>query len=74
MQQLHLPGGQYAVFVHRGPVVEFHKLADFIFREWIPNSTFEVDDRPHYEIMGDRYFGPHHPESEEDVYVPIRPR
>jgi len=66
-----LPGGLYAVFRHKGSTKEFHKTTEFIFNTWIPSSIYEVDNREHFEILSDKYFGPNDPNSEEDVYVPI---
>jgi AraC family transcriptional regulator len=66
------PGGLYAVFMHHGPASEFGKTAAFIFGEWIPKSKYEVDDRPHFEILDKRYLGPDHPDSVEEVWIPLR--
>jgi AraC family transcriptional regulator len=67
-----LPGGLYAIFRHKGSTKEFHKTADFIFNSWIPDSKYEVDNREHFEILGDEYLGPNDPNSEEDVFIPIK--
>jgi len=67
-----LPGGKYAVFIHKGPVNIFHKTVQHIFGTWLPNSEFELDDREHFEIMGEKYKGPDNPESEEEVWVPVK--
>lgn len=66
-----LTGGLYAVFKHKGATSEFHKTASYIFNTWIPGSDYEVDNREHFEILGEKYLGPHHPDSEEDVWIPI---
>lgn len=67
-----LSGGRYAVFIHKGPANTFHKTAQHIFGNWLPNSEFELDDREHFEIMGEKYKGPDNPESEEEVWVPVK--
>ena len=48
---LNVPSGLYAVFLHKGPGVHAVKTYNYIFRDWIPQSGFEIDDRPHFAIM-----------------------
>jgi len=72
MESLVIPEGEYAVFIHRGATDSFHKTADFIFRVWLPNSKYELDNRMHFEIMKEEYLGPDNPNSEEEVWVPIK--
>ena len=61
--------GDYAVFVHTG--MDAAKTYQRIMSEWLPNSGYEIDDRPHFQIMGDRYKNGS-AASEEDFYIPIR--
>ena len=72
MERLLLPEGKYALFLHKGPAAAFGKTAAYIYTEWLPKSGFELDNRPHFEFMGARYLGHEHPDSEEDVWIPIR--
>lgn len=67
-----LPAGLYAVFMHRGTAAVFHQTMHTIHTEWLPNSGFEWDDRPHFEYMPPDYH-PMNPESEEEIWIPIRP-
>ena len=71
-EQFDLPSGKYAVFLHKGTSSEFPKTAQYIYAEWLPNSEFQVDNRPHFEILGDKYKGHDNPESEEEVWIPIK--
>ncbi|XLS28798.1 GyrI-like domain-containing protein [Flavobacteriaceae bacterium M23B6Z8] len=71
MELFIIPEGTYAVFEHRGSTKEFHKTASFIFEEWLPASDYDLDDRPHFELLDDRYLGPDHSDSIEDIYIPI---
>ncbi|MHC1708183.1 MAG: GyrI-like domain-containing protein [Bacteroidales bacterium] len=66
-----LPAGFYAVFLHRGLPADFTKTAQYIFGTWLPESGYEVDNRPHFEVLGEKYRN-NHPESEEEVWVPIK--
>jgi len=72
LESFNLPGGLYAVFVHRGTPADFFKTAQFIYEQWLPQSGYLLDHQPHFEVLGDKYRH-NHPESEEDVYIPIRP-
>ena len=72
MKGLKLPGGLYAVFNHEGTSKEFASTAKFIFEEWIPSSEYSLDNRPHFEILGDDYKGPDSPDSKEKIWIPIK--
>lgn len=65
-----LPGGAYAVFHLIG---DDTKIFEYIYSSWLPNSPYTLDQRPHFELLGDKYkIGD--PLSEEDIYIPIKPK
>lgn len=66
-----IDSGLYAVFLHKGPAREFPKTMQFIFAQWLPQSEYELDDRPHFELLGEKYKNDS-PDSEEEVWIPIR--
>lgn len=70
MQQLHSPGGLYAVFQHRGTPAQFAQTAQFIFGSWLPQSGYTLDQRPHFEQMAPGYRHDD-PGAEEEVWVPV---
>ena len=72
MDSYSLPGGAYAVFVHRGPAETFPETTRYVYGVWLPNSAYVLDDRPHFAVMGPDY-RPDDPEAEEELWVPIRP-
>ncbi len=72
LEELSIKGGKYAVFIHHGLSSEFQKTKKFIFEMWLPNSTFQLDDRVHFEVMGEKYFGPSDANSEEEIWIPIK--
>lgn len=45
----------------------------YIFGTWLPNSGYIMDDRPHFEILGAKYKN-NDPESEEEIWIPIKER
>ena len=71
-EKFEIPAGKYAVFLHKGTSADFYKTSNFIFGEWLPKSDYSLDDRPHFEILGDAYKGHNNPENEEEVWIPIQ--
>ena len=67
-----LQSGLYAVFHYKG-INTNHDIFDYIFRTWLPNSKYELDDRPHFEVLGAKYKNNDF-NSEEDIWVPIKPK
>jgi len=72
METLILNAGTYAVFIHKGPTENFVNSMKHILYTWLPNSKYKLDDRPHFEILGNAYLGPNNPNSEEEIWIPIR--
>lgn len=71
MEAFTLESGLYAVFIYKGLPQDFHKMANYIFSQWLPNSSYVLDDRPHFEILGSLYDATSN-ESEEEVWIPIK--
>jgi AraC family transcriptional regulator len=71
METFVLPSGKYAVFSHKGDVSEFQKTSQNIYNIWLPNSEYILDNRPHFEVLGDKYKNDH-PNSEEEIWIPIK--
>jgi len=71
METFILPAGKYAVFLHKGPASEGFKTFQYIFGAWLPNSPYKLDDRPHFEILGEKYKN-NEADSEEEVFIPIK--
>lgn len=71
MSSYTLDGGLYAVFTHRGSSLDFQRTFQYIFGEWLPNSDYTVDDREHFELLGEKYKN-ESPDSEEEIWIPIK--
>jgi AraC family transcriptional regulator len=65
-----LPAGKYAVFLHKGDTTNFGITLQYIFRQWLPSSGYMLDNRPHFEVLGDKYRN-NDPLSEEEVWIPL---
>lgn len=68
-----LAGGRYAVFRYRGRASDFDRAGAYIYREWLPDSPYELDHREHFEILGPAY-RPDDPHATEEVWIPVRRR
>lgn len=71
METLDIPGGLYAVFDYKGAANNFAPMFHHIFGTWIPASEYEVDKRPHFDVLGEKYKG-NDPDSEEEIWVPVK--
>jgi len=67
-----LTAGLYAVFDYKGSSMD-NSIFQYIFGTWIPNSNYLLDDRPHFEVLGEKYKNAD-PHSEEEIWIPIRPK
>lgn len=72
LDRIVLPAGEYAVFLYRGPAADA-RIFQFIYGEWLPRSDFELDARPHFEVLGAKYSNTA-PDSQEEIWIPVRPR
>lgn len=72
MEVFELEGGEYAVFYYKGSS-EDGSIFQYIYGEWIPKSDYQLDDRPHFEILGAKT-KVNDPNSEEEIWIPIKLR
>ena len=70
--EYHIPEGDYAVFHYKG-MPGNPEIFQEIYGEWLPASEYKLDLRPHFEILGPNYV-PGSPDSEEEIWIPIRCR
>lgn len=73
METLILPGGLYAVFLHRGSASAAPTTFQYIHGTWLPNSAYQLDERPHFELLGEKYKNDD-PTSEEEFWIPLQPK
>lgn len=71
MESYTLKGGLYAVFTHKGSSLDFQRTFQYIFGVWLPNSDYKIDNREHFELLGEKYKN-ESPDSEEEIWIPIR--
>lgn len=71
METFILQNGLYAVFLYQGSSGEAAKVFQYILGVLLPNSEFELDDRPHFEVLGEKYKNDD-PNSEEEIWIPVK--
>jgi AraC family transcriptional regulator len=47
------------------------KTFEYIFETWLPNSDYLVDNRLHFELLGEKYKNKDL-DSEEEIWIPIQ--
>lgn len=70
MEKYTLESGLYAVFNYKGLSTD-NSIFIYIFGTWLPNSCYILDNRPHFEILGDKYKN-NDSSSEEEIWIPIK--
>mgnify|MGYP003574991976 CR=1 FL=1 len=71
METFNLQGGLYAIFHYKGNPENGAEVFRYIFQEWLPQSGYRLDDRPHFEMLGDKYKNGSD-DSEEEIWIPIK--
>lgn len=68
-----IPGGKYAIAHFIISANEFKSAWDFIWGEWLPESGYQPDERPCFEVYMNN--PNEHPEQKSivDIYVPVKP-
>jgi len=71
MESFTLEGGLYAVFLYHGAASAAEETFRYILGTWLPVSGFVLDDRTHFEILGEKYKN-ESPDSQEELWIPIK--
>jgi AraC family transcriptional regulator len=71
METYTLQGGLYAIFLHKGDSINFQETYQYIFDYWLPRSEYQLDNREHFEVLGEKY-KLNDPASEEEIWIPIK--
>ena len=71
MEVFIIPAGLYAVFTYQGLATDVARFFQNIFQVWLPQSAYQLDDRPHFEVLGEKYKN-NDPTSEEEIWIPIK--
>lgn len=69
MEQVILPKGKYAVFSFEGHIPNPENFK-YIYSTWLPNSEYNLDDRPHFDILSEK-IQQKSPDAIQEFWVPI---
>lgn len=65
-----IPSARYAVFTAKGEIPDsIQDTFRYIYREWLPNSSYQRAESAEFELYDDRSRGGEH--AEADIYIPI---
>jgi catechol 2,3-dioxygenase-like lactoylglutathione lyase family enzyme len=67
------PARQYAVVTHKGTINSLADSYGYFHSKWLPASGYEYASHYDIQIYSSRFLGADDPDSELDVYIPIRP-
>ena len=67
-----LAEGLYAVFHYKGLNTDT-SIFQYIYGVWLPSSSYVLDNRPHFEVLGEKYKN-NDVNSEEEIWIPIKPK
>lgn len=70
MECFTLKEGLYAVFEYKGSSSD-NSIFNYIFSKWLPSSDYQIDERPHFEVLGEKYKN-NDGNSEEEIWIPIK--
>lgn len=70
METFVITSGLYAVFDYKGLSTD-NSIFQYIFGTWLPHSEYLLDNRPHFEVLGEKYKNGD-PASEEEIWIPIK--
>jgi AraC family transcriptional regulator len=70
-EKLTIDKGLYAVFIHRGNEKQAIDTYHNIFYNWLPQSGYVIDYRPHLAIMGEKYKRDRL-DSEEEIWIAVK--
>ncbi len=68
-----IPDGEYAVFSHLGPVRDLTETFNYIFGEWIPQSSYKRRNGDVFEYYDDRFRDESY-QSVIEIWVPVTKR
>jgi AraC family transcriptional regulator len=71
METFTLKSGLYAVFLYKGAASASAETFQYILGTWLPASEYTLDNRPHFEILGEKYKN-EDSSSEEEIWIPIK--
>jgi AraC family transcriptional regulator len=70
MESTILVGGAFVTFILKGEKPTLTENYNYLINDWLPKEGYRIDNRAHFQVMGDKYKR-NDPNSEEEVWIPI---
>lgn len=67
-----IAGGKYAIYLYKGTYKKLGSVYDTVFRKYIPEGNFEVDDRPIFEVYLNDAAVTKPEDLLTELYIPVR--
>jgi len=67
------PAQQYAVVTHKGSLKSLADSYSYFHSKWLPSSGYDYASQYDLQVYDSRFLTPDHPDSELDIYIPVRP-
>jgi AraC family transcriptional regulator len=66
-----VPSGRYLRFIHKGPSSSVGKAYLYIYKSYLPESSFKLTLPYNFEFYGKGFKGPENRNSETEIFIPI---
>ncbi|GIP56150.1 GyrI-like domain-containing protein [Paenibacillus vini] len=73
MEKRTFPAHLCAAVTNKGEIKNLFDTYGYVHSKWLPSSGYEYADQYDIQLYDSRFLGVDHPESELDIYIPIRP-
>ena len=70
MQLIPINEGLYATFIYKGLAANYPKVFQDVLQAWLPEHGYQIDNRPFFEILGEKYKRDAE-DSEEEIWIPV---
>ncbi len=70
MQLISIEVGLYATFMYKGLAENYPNVFQNILQNWLPEHGYQIDNRPFFEILGEKYKRDAE-DSEEEIWIPV---
>ena len=70
MESYIIYGGTFVTFTLKGEQPTLTEQYNYLINDWLPKEGYCIDNRAHFQVMGDKYKR-NDPNSEEEAWIPI---
>jgi AraC family transcriptional regulator len=67
-----LPASRYLRFIHKGLANMVGYTYKYIYNQYLPETDYQLTQPFCFELYGRKCLGPYNPESESEIYIPVK--